>query len=219
MTKRCIYQDKIPVYLDGELEREAEALFSQHLKSCPQCRQELTKWEGMFNLLELPEEDPGPGFTNSVLEAINNQEQQGPVDFQPALIFRSPWNMKNLTLVLTGVFLLAFSLSYWLVAGTGQLPLIHAVGQSVRIIMETALGLLPTPLAVVIYQVESSLGAFLVAVLSGLQQKLLLLFSLGEALFVIIRALHPVTWAVLLATGFISSLLLGRMLGNEHYVI
>ncbi|CEO87844.1 zf-HC2 domain-containing protein [Syntrophaceticus schinkii] len=217
LTQRCMNTDKIPDYLDGELKGEAEVLFKQHLKDCPQCRQELKKWEAMFSILELPQQDPGPGFANSVLEAINHQQTEA-INLQPAGI-RSPWKLKNLALLLAGVFLLAFSLSCWLLAGAGQLPLIHAVGQSCRIILETALGLLPAPLAAVIYQVESSLGGFLVALLSAVQQKLLFLFSLGEAFFVIIRALSPVTWAVMLATGFVSSLLLGRMLGNGHHFI
>jgi hypothetical protein len=74
---------------------------------------------------------------------------------------------------------------------------------------------LPAPLILGLYQLGSSLGTFLAAVLSGLQQKLLFIYSLSETLFVVIRALPPTTWAVILAAGLISSLLLGRILGND----
>ncbi|HBG21992.1 MAG TPA: hypothetical protein DDW83_01910, partial [Peptococcaceae bacterium] len=64
MTDKCsFYKDKILDYLDGELAEEAEKQFRQHLDACPDCRRELMQWEGMFNLLELPEENPGQGFT------------------------------------------------------------------------------------------------------------------------------------------------------------
>jgi predicted anti-sigma-YlaC factor YlaD len=209
MTDKCsFYKDKILDYLDGELAEKAEKQFRQHLNICPHCRRELTQWEGMFNLLELPEEDPGMEFTCSVLNAIHSQER-GTTDLQP-----DPWSIKHLTLALTGIFLLAFSISIWLLIGARQ-PLFHTAAQSIRIIMEAALGLLPAPLILGLYQLGSSLGTFLAAVLSGLQQKLLFIYSLSETLFVVIRALPPTTWAVILAAGLISSLLLGRILGND----
>jgi anti-sigma factor RsiW len=221
MTKSCsAYKDKIPAYLDGELGEEDETVLRRHLKFCPQCRRELTKWEEMFSLLQLPQEDPGPGFADSVLEAINLQEVQEQKK-AAALRFRgfasrNPRIMKNLNLGLTGIFLLAFSLSCWLLAGTKQLPLIHALGRSGRIIMDTVLDLLPTPLMAVIFQAGSGMGEFLAALLSGMQQKLVFLFSLSETFFVIARAISPVTWAVTLAAGFISIMLLGKVLGNRQ---
>ncbi|MDD2555336.1 MAG: zf-HC2 domain-containing protein [Syntrophaceticus sp.] len=212
MTDKCsFYKDKMLDYLDGELAEEAEKQFRQHLDACPDCRRELMQWEGMFNLLELPEENPGQGFTESVLQTIKNQEHNKAADLQTE---KSSWSLRNLTLSLTGIFLLAFSISIWLLIGAGQ-PLFHTAAQSIRIIMEAALGLLPAPLILGLYQVGSSPGTFLAAVLTGLQQKLLFMCSLSETLFVIIRALPPTTWAVILAAGFISSLLLGRMLGND----
>jgi predicted anti-sigma-YlaC factor YlaD len=211
MTDKCsFYKDKMLDYLDGELAEKAEKQFRQHLDVCPHCRLELTQWEGMFNLLELPEEEPGQGFTESVLQTINNQGHNKAADSPE----KSSWSLRNLTLALTGIFLLAFSISIWLLIGARQ-PLFHTAAQSIRIIMEAALGLLPAPLILGLYQLGSSLGTFLAAVLSGLQQKLLFIYSLSETLFVVIRALPPTTWAVILAAGLISSLLLGRILGND----
>lgn len=209
MTDQCsFYNDKILDYLDGKLEEGAEKQLQKHLDACPHCRRELVQWEKMLNLLELPEENPGPGFTCSVLDAIHSQEN-GVAELQSAA-----WSIKNLTLALSGIFLLAVSIFLWLLSGAEQ-PLLHTAAQSIRIIMETALGLLPAPLTLGLYQLGSSLGTFLAAVLSGLQQKLLFICSLSETLFVVIRALPPTTWAVILAAGFISSLLLGRMLEND----
>ena len=44
--KRCVYQEQITTYLDGELERETAAQFKEHIESCPQCSQELKKMGG-----------------------------------------------------------------------------------------------------------------------------------------------------------------------------
>ncbi len=217
MTEKCTGQDEIAAFLDGELKGEAEALFKQHLEGCPRCRLELTKWQEMYSLLDLPPVDPGTGFAESVLAAIN------PLQNETATLqtegMRYPRRLKNTALLLAGVLLVAVSLSSWLFSVPGWLPLLEAAGESCRLVLRTAFGLLPAPMAMILYQLVNSLGGFLASLLPVLQQKLLFLFSLGETFFVVIRALPPLFWPVMLATGFISSLLLGKLLGNEHHLI
>lgn len=213
--KRCVYQEQITTYLDGELERETAAQFKEHIESCPQCSQELKKWEEVFNLLKLPEEEPGTGFTNSVLCAIHRQEGETADLKQNPLLLHDPWNIKNLTLMLSGIFLLAFSITAWLVTGGGQLLLIHTISRFAGIFVDTVFGLLPEPLAAWVYQVGNYLALFADAVLTGIQQKLLLLLSWGETFLMLIRLLPPIAWVVMLVTGFISCLILGSLLENK----
>jgi len=213
--KRCVYQEQITTYLDGELERETAAQFKEHIESCPQCSQELKEWEGVFDLLKLPEEEPGPGFTKSVLNALHRQKGETADLKQNPLILHDPWNIKNLTLVLSAIFLLAFSITSWLLTGAEQLLLIHHISRFVGIFVDTVFSLLPAPLAAWLYQVGNYLSLFADAVLTGLQQKLLLLLSWGETFFMLIRLLPPTAWVFMLVTGFIACLILGRLLENK----
>ncbi len=216
MNRCCDYKEMIPAYLEGELEQKTAEELKQHFESCPQCFQELQQWEKIFNLLELPEEDPGPDFAASVMEAVHREEQRAAAS--PARTIRNPWNLRNLTIGLVMVFLLACTLPTCLIANSVQLPLFYAAAELTRAILKAIVDLLPVPLAAVFTQAGSILLGFWSAVLFAAKQCLLLLLSLMETLFILVRALPPTTWVVLLTLGFTSSLLLGKLLGTDYKI-
>lgn len=215
MKRCCDYKEWIPAYLEGELEKKTAEKLKQHLESCPRCFQELRQWEKFFSLLELPEEDPGPDFAASVLEAAHPDQQRGTA-VSPAGTIRNPWNLRNLTIGLVMIFLLACAIPAWWIASSGQLPLYYAAAELTGAILKAIVELLPVPLAAGLEQAGSILLGFWTAVLFAVKQGSLLLLSLMETLFVLVRALPPATWVVLLVTGFVSSMLLGKLLGTDY---
>ncbi len=66
-------KQKIPQWLDGELEPEEVDLVSAHLEGCEDCRREADFWRKLSNTLkeELGDVKAPPGFTNAVMAQLS----------------------------------------------------------------------------------------------------------------------------------------------------
>lgn len=67
-------EDRLNAYLANEVEPEEKDFIESHLEICANCRQELEFLQELEMLLDdLPLEDPGPVFTDSVMARVKEE--------------------------------------------------------------------------------------------------------------------------------------------------
>lgn len=67
----CLQNEQVQDYLDGLLAPDAARAFENHAGSCSECRLELALYRRVFAVLEeAPTWDPGPAFTERVLDHV-----------------------------------------------------------------------------------------------------------------------------------------------------
>jgi len=103
-------QKRISAFQDGELKpREREGV-SDHLESCPACRERYAEMERVWQVLgDIKEILPEPGFYGQLVRKINeSNETRFPAGFRWLFqFFSSPWATSTLLIVgiLIGTFL------------------------------------------------------------------------------------------------------------------
>jgi len=72
-------KQKIPLWLDGELETTEAGIIEAHVKSCPDCRNEMIFWQGLGATLraDLGDIKAPPGFTTAVMAQLNGHQSNG----------------------------------------------------------------------------------------------------------------------------------------------
>jgi len=104
-------QNRLSAFQDGELKPQEQEKISEHLKSCPACREryEIMKkvWQALEDLKEIP---PEPGFYGQLVKKINEfNETRLPVRFRWRWLFEffSP-SWATAALLLGGILMGAF---------------------------------------------------------------------------------------------------------------
>jgi anti-sigma factor RsiW len=103
-------QERLSAFQDGELKPQEKEGVSEHLESCPACREryaEMEKvWQGLGDFKGIL---PEPGFYGQLVKKINeSHETRSPARFQWLFqFFSSPWVASTLLLagILIGTFL------------------------------------------------------------------------------------------------------------------
>ncbi len=72
-------KQKIPLWLDGELETTEAGLIEDHVKSCQSCHDEMNFWQELGATLreDLGEIKAPPGFTTAVMAQLSRQQSNG----------------------------------------------------------------------------------------------------------------------------------------------
>jgi anti-sigma factor RsiW len=103
-------QERLSAFQDGELNLQERERVSDHLESCPACRERYAEMEKVWQALgDFQEIHPEPGFYGQLVKKINGSyETRSPVGFQWLFqFFSSPWVASTLLLagILIGTFL------------------------------------------------------------------------------------------------------------------
>ena len=76
--KGHLTSERIQDFLDQRLPPKEEAEVQEHLSSCRECQSEIEGWSLLFSDLgSLAELDPGPAFTQEILQAVPAKPQTG----------------------------------------------------------------------------------------------------------------------------------------------
>jgi len=72
-------KQKIPLWLDGEIETTEAELIEAHVKSCRNCQDEMEFWQELGDTLreDLGEIKAPPGFTTTVMAQLSRQQSNG----------------------------------------------------------------------------------------------------------------------------------------------
>ena len=103
-------QERLSAFQDGELKPQEREGVSDHLESCPACRERYAEMEKVWQALgDFKEILPEPGFYGQLVKKINESDEiRFPVGFQWLFqFFSSPWATSTLLIVgiLIGTFL------------------------------------------------------------------------------------------------------------------
>jgi len=103
-------QKRISAFQDGELKPQERERVSDHLESCPACRERYAEMERVWQELgDIKEILPEPGFYGQLVKKINeSNETRFPAGFRWLFqFFSSPWATSTLLIVgiLIGTFL------------------------------------------------------------------------------------------------------------------
>ena len=103
-------QERLSAFHDGELKSQEQERISDHLESCPACRERYAEMEKLWQALgDFKEILPEPGFYGQLVKKINeSNETRSPASFQWFFqLFSSPWATSTLLIagILIGTFL------------------------------------------------------------------------------------------------------------------
>ena len=103
-------QKRLSAFQDGELRQHEQERVSDHLESCPACRERYAEMEKVWQALgDFKEILPEPGFYGQLVKKINeSHETRFPAGFQwLSQFFSSPWATSTLLIagILIGTFL------------------------------------------------------------------------------------------------------------------
>jgi anti-sigma factor RsiW len=103
-------QKRLSAFQDGELKPQEQERVSDHLESCPACRERYAEMEKVWRALgDFKEILPEPGFYGQLVKKINEpNETRFPAGFQWLFqFFSSPWATSTLLIagILIGTFL------------------------------------------------------------------------------------------------------------------
>ena len=103
-------QERLSAFQDGELKPQEQERVSNHLESCPACREQYAEMEKVWQALgDFKEILPEPAFYGQLIKKINEpNETRSPAGFQWLFqFFSSPWATSTLLIagILIGTFL------------------------------------------------------------------------------------------------------------------
>jgi len=103
-------QERLSAFQDGELKPQEQERVSNHLESCPACRERYAEMEKVWQALgDFKEILPEPGFYGQLVKKINESNKtRFPAGFQWLFqFFSSPWATSTLLIagILIGTFL------------------------------------------------------------------------------------------------------------------
>jgi predicted anti-sigma-YlaC factor YlaD len=138
-------QKRLSAYQDGELKPQEEERVSEHLASCPACREQYTEMERVWQALgDFQEILPEPGFYGKVVREIN--ESYEPRRF-PRLkeVFQLFSPLTACSLLVIGLLVGTFAGNY--LAGTGlisfQSPQAGKISQAIEVVSFQAFDPIP----------------------------------------------------------------------------
>src|SRR5215469_12985945 len=116
MKEHAQYVELLALYAVGALNQTEEgADLEAHLRTCPECREELAAWQGDAALLALSAVGPAPpqGARQRLLAAISNEQRKRPSARQSVVIgvLRPRW--LTFAPIAAALLLAVFSLLLW----------------------------------------------------------------------------------------------------------
>ncbi|OAT80748.1 anti-sigma factor family protein [Desulfotomaculum copahuensis] len=200
MNKHCDYwRELIPEYLDGELPARTAGEMARHLGSCPACRRELARWQSLFALLDLPEEEPAPALTAGIMAKL---EESAPPSVYPGY---RPAGALGLALCL--LLALAAGFLGWLWAGAPVPALPKAIGVLFRILDDLWHSFAPGGF---IHTGTGEAAGMLQGWAAVAGRVVWLFWAIGETLLVLARSLSAGIWLIMGALGLACGLMLNR---------